>query len=149
MSSSCDDSGMQVYRRNYQQGHIEALEYKYPGTFMAIGAEGFRYAAYHFLQKYPPRTEDVSNFGEMFSSFLKHNQDFEEYPQLSWLARLDLWFFEKKPSSSITLPYGTLKLRCLLLENKDVEGEWGLEAWETVEYDESAAHYRVQACCVA
>ncbi|QMV13315.1 HvfC/BufC family peptide modification chaperone [Vibrio spartinae] len=78
-----------VYRNNIYHSLTEALEEIYPVCQQLVGEDFFRMLAGRFIQRYPPTSPVLSEYGEHFAEFSSTIPQLSSLPYFSELARLE------------------------------------------------------------
>jgi putative DNA-binding protein len=93
-----------VYRGGYPARLTEALGETYETCWRVLGDEGFFAAAKGFLERFPSRTHNLSDYGEEFPEFLESLPVAADAPYLGDLARFAWTFkelFHAKPHAGL------------------------------------------------
>ena len=88
------DRRLQIYRNNSYIGFTNALRTTYPVVERLVGEGFFRYAAHHYITRYPSTAGDLHEFGALFPEFLRTFEAAAELVYLPEVARLE-WAYEK------------------------------------------------------
>ena len=133
-----------VYQNNYWQGHRAVMKSHFHRTQNLLGEDAFDYLVSHYLKLYPPKYENVDEYGDLFPDFLQQCPDLEDYPQVPPYAKVELWNFRRIPESVVEVPQGTFQY----WEKKNSGEEedkvvWDFDRSEFGIFNESATHYRV------
>ncbi|KUJ00325.1 HvfC/BufC family peptide modification chaperone [Vibrio sp. MEBiC08052] len=78
-----------VYRNNVYHSLTEALEEIYPVCRQVVGEDFFRMLAGHFIQRYPPTSPILSEYGAQFAEFSRSIPQLSSLPYFSELAQLE------------------------------------------------------------
>ncbi len=78
-----------IHRRHYQASLITALLEKFPATTWLVGSPFNTEAARSFVEKYPPSTPCIAEYGEAFPLFLGACQGANRAPYLQAFAELE------------------------------------------------------------
>jgi hypothetical protein len=78
-----------VYRNNVTVGLVRAMEANFPIVRRLLGEEYFAGFARQFVQKHPPQSPLMFEYGAAFSDFLAADDDLRSYPYLGDMARLE------------------------------------------------------------
>jgi hypothetical protein len=78
-----------VYRNNVTVGLVRTMESNFPIVRRLLGEEYFAGFAREFVQKHPPRSPLLIEYGADFSEYLGADGDLKEYPYLGDIARLE------------------------------------------------------------
>ncbi|MDW6091869.1 DNA-binding domain-containing protein [Vibrio rhizosphaerae] len=78
-----------VYRNNVYHSLTEALEEIYPVCKQVVGEDFFRMLAGHFIQRYPPTSPILSEYGAQFAEFSRSIPQLSSLPYFSELAQLE------------------------------------------------------------
>jgi hypothetical protein len=78
-----------VYRNNVTVSLVRTMESNFPVVRRLLGEEYFAGFAREFVQKNPPRSPLLFQYGADFSGYLEADSDLKEYPYLSDIARLE------------------------------------------------------------
>jgi hypothetical protein len=81
-----------IYRNNVTVSLVRALESNFPAIRKLLGETYFAGLAREFAQHHPPTTPLLFMYGDAFATYLASQQDLENYPYLSDVAKLEqLW----------------------------------------------------------
>ncbi|CAG9000451.1 MAG: hypothetical protein CENE_02446 [Candidatus Celerinatantimonas neptuna] len=78
-----------VYRNNVYSSLIEALGEIFPVTRQIVGDEFFQAMAHAYIQRYPPTSPVLTEYGENFSEFISSREPLATLPFLGELAALE------------------------------------------------------------
>ncbi len=78
-----------VHRNNVMLSLIEALQDTFPVVTSLVGSEFFNYMARCFIQKNPPQSPILVEYGHQFPGFIKHFKAAETLPYLAEVAQLE------------------------------------------------------------
>jgi hypothetical protein len=78
-----------VYRNNVTVSLIRAMESNFPVVRRLLGEQYFAGLAREFVQKHPPQSPLMFQYGAAFSEYLKAEEDLADYPYLSDVAKLE------------------------------------------------------------
>jgi hypothetical protein len=78
-----------IHRRHYQASLVTALLEKFPATIWLVGSQFITQAARSFVEKYPPSTPCIAEYGEDFPRFLAACQGANRVPYLQAFAELE------------------------------------------------------------
>lgn len=78
-----------VYRNNVYAGLIGALEARFPAVQRLVGEEFFKAMARCFIEKAPPRSPALLNYGGSFPEFLRTFEPVSDEPYLPDVAELE------------------------------------------------------------
>lgn len=82
----------QIYRRNYLESHISALQDTYSMVYGLVGHDYFRQLAQSFVLKNDSVSGDLNDYGDQFSNHIAQSQ-LADLPYLPDVARVDwAWF---------------------------------------------------------
>lgn len=81
-----------VYRNNYRQSLIEALESTYPVILRLIGSELFRAIASEYVDDRPPANASLLYYGDAFPDHLEQHSSCQQLPYLADVARIE-WHY--------------------------------------------------------
>lgn len=84
----------QIYRNNYLEGHVAALEDTFSTVRTIVGKEFFRVLAKQFVGNADSSSGDLNEYGRDFPAFLAGSQSNETLPYLADIARLDWTWLE-------------------------------------------------------
>jgi hypothetical protein len=88
--ADCDLSArFAVYRNNSAVAAISALKAQFPNVALLVGDEAFAGLARLFVQKFPPRSPVLGEYGAAFPAFLETFPGISQTPYLADSARLD------------------------------------------------------------
>ncbi len=81
-----------VYKNNVTVSLVRAMQSNFPSIVKLVGDEYFAALARLFVEKHPPKTRVLAQYGAAFPAFLAAFAPLEEYPYLSDVAQLEqLW----------------------------------------------------------
>ncbi|CAM3508554.1 hypothetical protein VA7868_01715 [Vibrio aerogenes CECT 7868] len=80
---------LSIYRNNVFSSLTEALGEIYPVCKMLVGSQCFDALAYQYIQKNPPSSPVLSQYGEGFANFISQFSELATVPYLNELARLE------------------------------------------------------------
>jgi hypothetical protein len=78
-----------VYRNNVTTSLVRAMESSFPVVRRLLGEDYFAGFTREFVQKHPPRSPLLFEYGAEFSAYLASATDLKGYPYLSDIARLE------------------------------------------------------------
>ncbi|GAB2943260.1 HvfC/BufC family peptide modification chaperone [Aquaspirillum soli] len=78
-----------VHRNNVMLSLIEALQDTFPVVASLVGSEFFHYMAHCFVQKNPPQSPILVEYGHQFPDFIKHFEAVKTLPYLPEVAQLE------------------------------------------------------------
>ena len=78
-----------VYRNNVTVGLVRAMEANFPIIRRLLGVTYFEGFTREFVQKHPPRSPLMFQYGEAFSTCLEEADDLRDYPYMADIARLE------------------------------------------------------------
>jgi predicted nucleic-acid-binding protein len=78
-----------VYRNNVTIGLIRAMESNFPVVRRLLGEQYFAGLAREFVQKHPPQSPLMFQYGSLFGDYLAAEEDLRDYPYLGDVARLE------------------------------------------------------------
>jgi hypothetical protein len=78
-----------VYRNNVTVSLIRAIESNFPVVRRLLGEQYFAGLAREFVQKHPPKSPLMFQYGAAFGDYLKAEEDLAEYPYLCDVAKLE------------------------------------------------------------
>jgi hypothetical protein len=78
-----------VYRNNVTISLIRALESNFPVVRRLLGEQYFAGLAREFVQKHPPQSPLMFQYGSAFGDYLKAEEDLADYPYLCDVAMLE------------------------------------------------------------
>jgi hypothetical protein len=105
-----------VYRNNVVASLIQVLEARYPVVRRLVGAEFFRGMARLYLDKEPPRTPVLAEFGGGLSTFIATFGPARELPYLADVARLE-WLQHLAYHAADAQPIGPDELASVAAES--------------------------------
>ena len=94
MSGVNDARRYAVYKNNVTVSLIRAMESNFPAIVRLVGAEYFTALARVFVEKHPPNTRILAQYGAVFPAFLAGFEPLAEYPYLSDVAQLEQYWRE-------------------------------------------------------
>jgi Putative DNA-binding domain len=81
-----------VYKNNVTVSLVRSLEANFPAIVKLVGDEYFTALAHVFVEKHPPKTRVLAQYGAAFPAFLQAFAPLFEYPYLCDVAQLEqLW----------------------------------------------------------
>ncbi|WP_342394918.1 DNA-binding domain-containing protein [uncultured Rhodoblastus sp.] len=98
-----------VYRNNCAVAAIGALKAQFPTLALLVGDEAFAGLARLFIQKFPPRSPVLGEYGAQFHAFLETFPGIGATPYLPDSARLD-WACLKARRAPEAEPFGAARL---------------------------------------
>jgi hypothetical protein len=78
-----------VYRNNVTVGLVRVMESNFPVVRRLLGDEYFAGFVREFIQKHPPRSPLMFEYGAEFAAYLEAEPDLSDYPYLGDVARLE------------------------------------------------------------
>lgn len=78
-----------VYRNNVQSSLINALAEGYPVVLQLVGDEFFRAMVALYVQRYPPQSPLINDYGKDFAEFIDSFEPAASVPYLADVARLE------------------------------------------------------------
>lgn len=78
-----------VYRNNIYAGLIRVIEARYPAVLRLVGFEFFKATARLFIDRFPPRSPVLLEYGADFPGFLELFEPVSDVPYLPDVARLE------------------------------------------------------------
>ena len=93
-------SRIEIHRRNYQASLTESLRAKFPGTCWLVGEGFLDYGARRFVERNPPGSPCIAEYGFDFTAFLSSLPGTLRLPYLTDFMKLE-WFFGK---ASVAVP---------------------------------------------
>jgi hypothetical protein len=83
-----------VYKNNVTVSLIRAMQSNFPSIERLVGDEYFAALARVFVEKHPPKTPIMAQYGAAFPAFLAAFEPLADYPYLSDVARLEQFWRE-------------------------------------------------------
>ncbi|MFN3745954.1 MAG: DUF2063 domain-containing protein [Hyphomicrobiaceae bacterium] len=78
-----------VYRNNVHASLAAAISARFPVIERLVGAEFFRAMALVFIERHPPTSPVLAEYGATFAAFLERFEPGQEFPYLADIARLE------------------------------------------------------------
>jgi len=78
-----------VYRNNVSTGLVQALAIRFPATQSIVGAEFFAAMAKAYIEREPPRSPILLNYGADFAGFVAAFESAQGVPYLADIVRLE------------------------------------------------------------
>ncbi|WP_127716876.1 DNA-binding domain-containing protein [Halobacteriovorax sp. HLS] len=98
-----------VYRNNFLMGHIKHLKEVFPISCEILGDRNFNFFVAHYLDEYPPQSENLNNYGASLSIFFANREELKEINYISYLSKLE-WAVFSQDISELELPRGVYSL---------------------------------------
>jgi hypothetical protein len=89
-----DQRRFAVYKNNVTVSLVRALESNFPTITRLIGSEYFTALARIFVEKHPPKTRILNQYGAEFAGFLAAFEPLADYAYLGDVARLEQFWRE-------------------------------------------------------
>ncbi len=93
-SGNNDPRRYAVYKNNVTVSLIRAMESNFPAIQKLVGDEFFTPLARVFVEKHPPKSRILSQYGSAFAEFLDAFEPLADYPYLGDVARLEQFWRE-------------------------------------------------------
>lgn len=78
-----------IYRNNYYASLIEVLKDHFPTLLKLVGTDFFNMLCREYIQKMPPASPVLIDYGSGLPEFVEHFSDLNNFPYMADVARLD------------------------------------------------------------